>query len=1018
MHWILALLGAFFGYAIGDASAELLGLVLGAFAGWQGARLIELRQRLAKLEREQSLAAAARQPASPTLPPTAMPGTAQAPATAAPASATTAPERAAAAPRPVTRPEDLVAKPARPAAAASAARAPAPKSIPDAATAVPKDGLEVKITAFLRRAFLEGNVPVKIGALLLFFGVAAALKYAADQGYFSLPIEFRLAGFAALAVGALLWGWRNRQKQPAFGLSLQGLGIGLLLMVVFAAFAYYHLLPTGLAFALVLLIVATAALLAVLQNAIWLAALGFVGGYLAPVLINTGSGNHVALFSYYALLNAAVFFIAWKTGYAGPIRNGGMTSQTRSSRSAQRSEGRPPLQGAGVGSGGFEASPQQAENEQRGRIPDARLGAPSTHRTVGPLSSTPLDSDVGKAVTLSRNGHAYPGWRLLNLIGFAFTFVIGGIWGWQHYAPDKFATVEPFLILFFAFYTLIPVLHALRQPEKNRGIVDATLVFGTPLLAFPLQAALLADDRYGLAVSAIAMATLYVLLAWWLVRRRQLVNLGTSFAVLGGGFATLAVPLALSANWTAATWALEGAALVWLGQRQNHLLPRLTGLLLQVIAAGAYAFAVADGLWDANAGELPLLNGHALTVLCLAAAAGFVGWSYDRHRPMPWLSVLALIGALFWWSVFGTREITGFRGLLPGWFGRPVALWPLWIAAGVALLTTLRSWLPWYRLGYALLPLIALIPLFAVLGYDQHRGLLGIGGLIAWPLLFLTLAWSLHRFRQPQAHGISWMHVGALWSLAIVLGLALLQWSERVESLGSGWSWLLLVLPLAALLFGNAGRPARLAWPLSDLFDGYRRRWLIPAAAVLGLGWLLSLFSAGDSTPLPFLPLLNPLELMQLGLLLFATAFALRNTRLNSDSRLRSMAGIALPLAAFAFVTMACLRGVHHLRQVAWSERLLQDNVAQTSLTVVWSIIGVLAWVIGSRRKRWSVWLLGAILMGVVLVKLGLVDRHYLGNITGIVSMMVVGGLLVLVGKLAPTPPRDAASGETEGDAA
>ena len=923
MHWILALLGAFFGFAIGDASEELLGLVLGAFAGWQGARLIELRQRLAKVERERGLAAAPRQPVSPSPTVAAPTTTAQAASAPQPTTSAAAPDSATSTPRPVTRPEDLVAKPAPAVATASAARAPTPKPIFDAPAAAPKDGLDVKISAFLRRAFLEGNVPVKIGALLLFFGVAAALKYAADQGYFSLPIEFRLAGFAALAVGALLWGWRNRQKQPAFGLSLQGLGIGLLLMVVFAAFAYYHVLPAGLAFALVLLVVATAAMLAVLQNAIWLAALGFVGGYLAPVLINTGSGNHVALFSYYALLNVAVFAIAW-----------------------------------------------------------------------------------------------WKPWRLLNLIGFAFTFVIGGAWGWQHYEPEKFATVEPFLILFFLFYTMIPVLYALRQTQEKRGIVDGTLVFGTPLLAFPMQAALLADDRYGLAFSAIAIASLYALLAWWLVRRRQLTNLGTSFAVLGGGFATLAVPLALSANWTAATWALEGAALVWLGQRQNHLLPRLTGLLLQVIAAGAYAFAVLDGLWDAGNGELPLLNGHALTVLCLTAAAGFVGWSYDRHRPMPWLSVLALIGALFWWTVFALREISEFGRHLPEWVGDEMPLWLLWLAIGMALVAMLRAWLPWYRLGYALLPLIALIPVFTFIGYGERSDLLGGGNLLAWPLLFLSLAWSLNRFRQPLARGISWMHVGALWGVAVFLGLGLLQWSERVEQLGDGWSWLLLVLPLAVLLFGNAGCPPRFAWPLSDLFDGYRQRWLVPAAAVLGFGWLVSLFNAGDAAPLPFLPLLNPLELMQLGLLLLATALVLRSRRADSSSELRHLSGVGLPLAAFAFVTMACLRAVHHLHDAPWSEAILRDNVAQTSLTVVWSIIGVVAWVIGSRRQRWSVWLLGAILMGVVLVKLGLVDRHYLGNITGIVSMMVVGGLLVLVGKLAPTPPRDAASGETEGDAA
>ncbi|MBL3921596.1 DUF2339 domain-containing protein, partial [Bacteroides thetaiotaomicron] len=39
--------------------------------------------------------------------------------------------------------------------------------------------------------------------------------------------------------------------------------------------------------------------------------MGSAGGFLAPVLLSTGQGNHVALFSYYALLNAGIFAIAW-----------------------------------------------------------------------------------------------------------------------------------------------------------------------------------------------------------------------------------------------------------------------------------------------------------------------------------------------------------------------------------------------------------------------------------------------------------------------------------------------------------------------------------------------------------------------------------------------------------------------------------------------------------------------------------------------------------------------------------
>jgi uncharacterized membrane protein len=48
--------------------------------------------------------------------------------------------------------------------------------------------------------------------------------------------------------------------------------------------------------------------------------------------------------------------------------------------------------------------------------------------------------------------------------------------------------------------------------------------------------------------------------------------------------------------------------------------------------------------------------------------------------------------------------------------------------------------------------------------------------------------------------------------------------------------------------------------------------------------------------------------------------------------------------------------------------------------------------------------------MGVVLLKLVLVDRAYLGNLAGIGAVLTVGLLLVIVGYLAPSPPRRAES--------
>ena len=89
----------------------------------------------------------------------------------------------------------------------------------------------------------------------------------------------------------------------------------------------------------------------------------------------------------------------------------------------------------------------------------------------------------------------FKAWRLLNVVGFACTFIVGTLWGVTRYRPEDFATTEPFLILFFLFYVGIATLYALRRSLEVRRYVDATLVFGTPLVAAGLQGALVRHDR-------------------------------------------------------------------------------------------------------------------------------------------------------------------------------------------------------------------------------------------------------------------------------------------------------------------------------------------------------------------------------------------------------------------------------------------------------------------------------------------------------------------------------------------
>lgn len=929
MHWLFGFIGAMVGAVTGSIGAGLLGFLLGIFTGWQGARIAQLRRRIEALElasREATAmptAATRARPVAETIRPAVAPASTPA-ASAGSAQTTTEPSQARTdVPNERGYVEPPVAAPAgtTPASATPAnvqravfeAREPTPPPVVHVKReTVPNDGpaglpraplepsLAEKFGAAVKRWFFTGNVPVKLGMLVLFFGVAAALKYAVDQGLLSLPIELRLAVIAAAALAGLVWGWRNRIERPAFGLSLQGGAIGVLLLTVFAAFKLYGLLPAGVAFGLVLVLVAGAAALAVMQNAVALAVLGFTGGYLAPVLISTGSGNHVALFTYYAVLNAAVFFIAWK---------------------------RP--------------------------------------------------------------------WRPLNLLGFAFTFIVGLLWGAKYYRPEHFATVEPFLILFFLFYVAIAVLYALRGPDARKPLVDGTLVFGTPLIAFPLQAALLQEERMGLAYSALAVAFLYALLARWLWKREGIGLLARSFAALAVGFATLAVPLALSARATCASWALEGAALVWLGLRQRRLLPQLSGLALQLLAMVAYGVSLIehDG-WAKQAGELALLNGHALVVLLMAGAAYFISWLYERdgaRRLAVWPPFL--LGA-FWWLVGGLREgVVHFEA-------REASEVLVAFAVATAVVFALsRRGLRWPRLGWMVLAAaLAGLPLTAVTGWDFGSALRApiAGGWVAWVAAMGLGLWCL---RTPHQRGLSLGHVSVLATVALLYGISL-HHEAMLLALDDGWRFVASLLPLVALLLLTWRWPQVGTQPLVDEFPRYRMRWFAPAGAALGVAWFAALAERGGSAPLPYLPVLNPVELFQLVTLLVAVSL-LRARGTQADPLRVPLAG-----AAFLFITFAGLRAVHHFTGATWSPAILDDRIAQAVLTVLWSITGVLLWVYGSRRQLWNVWLAGAVLMGVVLAKLVIVDRQYVGNLAGILSFIAVGALLVLVGRIAPTPPR------------
>lgn len=114
------------------------------------------------------------------------------------------------------------------------------------------------------------------------------LQCANAQGAFDVPIELRLVAVAALGVALLGIGWVLRHRRRTYGLILQGGGLVITYITVFAAMQLYDVLQGGVSIALMVLVVLIGGALAVLQSSSTLAVVAVISGFLAPLLTSTG----------------------------------------------------------------------------------------------------------------------------------------------------------------------------------------------------------------------------------------------------------------------------------------------------------------------------------------------------------------------------------------------------------------------------------------------------------------------------------------------------------------------------------------------------------------------------------------------------------------------------------------------------------------------------------------------------------------------------------------------------------
>ncbi len=865
--------------------------------------------------------------------------------------------------------------------------------------------------------FFGENLVVRVGALVLLVGVVLLLKLASQYIEVSMPVRMALVALGGLVITVV--GYRTTAKKRSYGLTLQGVGFAVIYLTVFASFKLYGLLPSTLTFGVLALLAGLTVMFSVWQNALPLAVLAFGGAFFAPILVSRPDGSVVMLFSYYLLLNIAVAVIAH-----------------------------------------------------------------------------------------------YRTWKLLNALSLVVTFGLAYVWGFRAFSGNSAGAgwlslrwqLLGLVVGHMALYLFIAVRYSQQVVSYNQTLlqmntgaarrpiisIDSGLLFGTALLGFGLMASLLNDLPYHLAFASSALSAIYLSLGLWLLKhhRRSIAGdpqannqFDNSFELLieaslalGCGFLALVIPLALSAKWISIGWAVQGAALVWLGARTQRRWTVYFGLALQgfsiVLLVGfdtlmRHWYGLLDQLSVphqmsivAASSTLPLTVLTACVLLSAfilrhgrgniaAATPQTAATAQAKAQPQPQpqtqpaavkttpkrvqkiadnashsfvATALVVVGFVLYLSAILSADPFWNNG------GKTTTIK---LAVGMAVFLIVGQlmhqrfvWRSMRKVSRLILPFAMMSWVLVCLTHvkvetvvdlnDYHitafsglgRYLLAMLGCLA--IAKLLGAWLLSRWHRDRLD----TSVDALvWFLVLI---AMLTWmlqqvpfnywqhAQELRAIVTILPTVLAVLGLMSLLLLpklQALRARLLGWLEVDTLLKHSAYILVPITFI----WSLSAnFSLDGQLLGVYLPLLNPLDLTLISILLYQSYVALK-----VDSNYRTIVLVACGLGAFVTVSSMLVRGFTSVWGTpTWEQGAWSVSMVQTGLTILWTVIAMVLMFLANKKAIRLVWFAGIALLTIVVAKLVLIDMSNTSAVLRVVSFIGAGLLMLVIGYLAPLPPK------------
>jgi len=284
-------------------------------------------------------------------------------------------------------------------------------------------------------------------------------------------------------------------------------------------------------------------------------------------------------------------------------------------------------------------------------------------------------------------------------------------------------------------------------------------------------------------------------------------------------------------------------------------------------------------------------------------------------------------------------------------------------------------------------------------------------GFIVWPVALFVHSLILKRKENVWASWVenTW-HAAGVWISAFIITWAIGDWAEGVSMFNDTWVDSIVGLTLAIIVWSSIRWGNKLQWPVVQFQRAYYWLGLLPVILGLLIWQLVVIDKDGMLNSFTYLPVLNPLDISQ-ALAAIMMVYWLRFISRQNEGEWFAMPpafiGTLAGVMGFTWLNVVIARSVHSFAGVNYSNySMMNSSVFQTSTSIVWSVVAMGLMAIAFRKASRLFWFAGAGLLALVVLKLFFVDLAESGSISRIVSFLVVGGLMLVIGYLSPLPPK------------